>query len=68
MRLIASWQLQEEALVWWETVTVEELADEFTWSRFKEVFEQRYMSSAGISRMYQEFMDLKQEVYHLRNT
>ena len=60
MRLIASWQLQEEAVAWWETVTLDEPADEFTWSRFKEVFEQRYMPSAGISRMYHDFMDLKQ--------
>ena len=59
-RLIASWQLQEEALAWWETVTADESEDEFTWKRFKEVFEQRNMPSAGISRMYQEFMDLKQ--------
>ena len=29
-RLIASWQLQDEALAWWETVTVDELEDEFS--------------------------------------
>ena len=52
MRLIATWQLQGEALAWWETVTIDELEDEFTWGRFKEVFEKRYMPSAGISRMY----------------
>ena len=60
MRLIASWKLQEEALVWWETVALNEPVNEFTWSRFKEVFARRYMPSAGISRMYWEFMNLKQ--------
>jgi hypothetical protein len=60
MRLIASSQLQKEALAWWETVVVDEPEDEFTWDRCKEVFEKRYMPLAGICRMYQEFMDLKQ--------
>jgi hypothetical protein len=60
MWLIASWQLQEEASIWWEMVTLDESADELTWSRFKVVFVQRYMPSAGISRVYKEFVDLKQ--------
>lgn len=59
-RLIASWQLQREALAWWETVIVDRQEDEFTWGKFKEVFEKRYLPSAEISGMYQEFMDLKQ--------
>ena len=59
-RLIASWQLQDEASAWWETITVDKPKDEFSWEKFKEVFEKRYLPSAGICRMYQEFMDLKQ--------
>ena len=59
-RFLASWQLQEGALIWWETMIQEEPKENFSWGRFKEVFEERYMPSAGLSRMYQEFLELKQ--------
>ena len=60
-RFLASWQLQEGALVWWETITQEEPEENFFWGLFKEVFKERYMPSTGLSRMYQEFLELKQE-------
>ena len=41
-------------------MTQEESEDDFSWDRFKEMFKERYMPSVGISRMYQEFVILKQ--------
>ena len=54
-RLIASWQLQGEASAWWETIIIDEPEEEFTWDRFKEVFEKRYMPSAGVSKCIRNF-------------
>ena len=54
-RYMASWLLKSEALVWWETMTQEEAEENFTWDRFKQVFEDRYVPAEGVARLYQEF-------------
>lgn len=59
-RYLASWQLQDKALVWWESITREEPEEHFSWARFKEVFEEQYIPAAGKSRLYRSFLDLKQ--------
>jgi len=30
-RFLASWQLQDKALVWWEAITQKELEENFSW-------------------------------------
>ena len=59
-RFLASWQLQDKALIWWEAITREEPEENFSWERFKEVFEEQYIPAAGRTRLYQSFLDLKQ--------
>lgn len=60
-RFLASWQLQERAWSWWETIIRNEPEEDISWSRFKEVFEERYIHEAGRSFVYKEFLNLKQE-------
>ena len=36
-RLVASWALKEEALIWWETVIKDNSEGDITWDRFKEI-------------------------------
>ena len=59
-RFLASWQLQDGALIWWETITQEEPEENFSWARFKEVFKEQYMPAAGKARLYRNFLELKQ--------
>ncbi|MDQ4222838.1 retrotransposon gag domain-containing protein, partial [Pseudomonas aeruginosa] len=60
-RLLASWQLQEGALSWWESVIRNEPEEEISWERFKEVFKEQYIHEAGGSFVYKKFLNLKQE-------
>ena len=59
-RFMASWQLQEGAAAWWDSITASIPEDEFSWDKFKEVFEEQFMPTAGKTRLYRSFMDLKQ--------
>ena len=34
-RYLASWQLQNEALAWWESITYTEPEENFSWEQFK---------------------------------
>ena len=42
-RLVASWALKEEALIWWETIIKDNLEGDITWDRFKETFLERFI-------------------------
>lgn len=58
-RVMASWQLQKRAAAWWDAVTMNVPEDDFSWSKFKEVFEEQFMSTAGKTRLYRNFLNLK---------
>ena len=58
--MMASWQLKEGAAAWWDAVTVNIAEDEISWSKFKGLFEEQFMPTAGKTRLYREFLDLKQ--------
>lgn len=36
------------------------LKDDISWSKFKELFEEQLMPTAGRTRLYRDFLDLKQ--------
>ena len=41
-RLVASWALKEEALIWWETIIEDNPEGDITWDRFKVIFLERF--------------------------
>ena len=59
-RLLASWQLQEAAAIWWDAQTINIPKEESTWEKFKEAFEAQFLPTARKTRMYRDFIDLKQ--------
>ena len=59
-RLVASWLLQEEAQNWWDIVMVRGIADNMTWTRFKELFNDKYIPRKEVERLHDEFANLKQ--------
>ena len=59
-RLLAFWALKDEALIWWETVTEENLEGNITWDRFKEIFRERFIPPEATEGLYDEFYNLKQ--------
>ena len=60
-RLLASWQLEGAAAAWWRAQTANVPEEDFSWEKFKEEFEAQFLPATGRTRMYREFMDLKQE-------
>ncbi len=41
-------------------VTTNISEDDISWGRFKELFEEQFMPTAGKTRLYRDFLDLKQ--------
>ena len=60
-RLLASWNLEGAAAIWWDAQTANTPEENFTWPMFKEAFEGQYLPATGRTRMYRDFVDLKQE-------
>jgi len=52
--------LADSAVAWLEAVAANTPEDDISWSRFKEIFEEKFMPATGKSRLYCSFMDLKQ--------
>ncbi len=59
-RIMAAWQLQGGAAVWWNSVTAYVSEDDMSWEEFKEMFEEKFKPAAGRTRLYQDFLNLKQ--------
>ena len=59
-RLLASWALKDEALIWWETIIRDNPDGNITWDRFKEIFNERFIPPEATERLYDEFYNLKQ--------
>ena len=59
-RLLASWQLQGAAAIWWDAQMANVSENDFSWGKFKEEFEAQFLPTAGKTRMYRDFIDLKQ--------
>ena len=59
-RLLASWALKDEALIWWETIIKDSPEGNITWERFEEIFKERFIPPKATKRIYDEFYYLKQ--------
>ena len=42
-RLLASWNLEGAAAIWWDAQTANTPEENFTWPMFKEAFEGQYL-------------------------
>ena len=49
-RLVASWALKEEALIWWETIIKDNPEGDITWDRFKVIFLERFTPPEATER------------------
>ncbi|XP_040971401.1 uncharacterized protein [Gossypium hirsutum] len=52
--------LQEEALVWWESVIQNVLEEQISWGFFQKEFQNKYLGEMYIEDKRQEFLTLKQ--------
>ncbi|MQL76638.1 hypothetical protein Taro_009033 [Colocasia esculenta] len=58
--LLAAFQLEKDALAWWESVEATRENGQFTWNEFKEAFNSKYFSERVQERKAAEFATLKQ--------
>ncbi|KAM6570849.1 hypothetical protein CsatA_014929 [Cannabis sativa] len=56
----ATFQFQEDALVWWELITLTRDVTLMTWEEFKELFNSKYYNEAVRSAKRKEFTELVQ--------
>ena len=59
-RLVASWALKEEVLIWWETIIKNNPEGDITWDRFKVIFLERFTPPEVTERLCDVFSYLIQ--------
>ena len=58
--IMGAWLMQEQAELWWESLTAGNREAGRTWDGFKELFKEKYVPEQALERMHDDFANLQQ--------